>query len=90
MSGQGSISNPPAVKVQQQVPIHDRDQPPDRGIRFRIGINLGDALADGTDLHGERPSRDSGNGRDHSPTTLRSSSAWRHDGLTETVAGRFA
>ena len=42
-----------AVKVQQQVPIHDRDQPPDRVIRFRIGINLGDAIADGTDLHGE-------------------------------------
>ena len=36
-----------AVKVQQQVPIHDRDQPPDRAIRFRIGINLGDAIADG-------------------------------------------
>src|SRR5207342_3060669 len=32
-----------AVKVQQQVPIHDRDQPLDRAISFRIGINLGDA-----------------------------------------------
>src|SRR6478736_76830 len=42
-----------AVKVQQQVPIHDRDQPPDRTIRFRVGINLGDAIADGTDLHGD-------------------------------------
>ena len=42
-----------AVKVQQQVPIHDGDQPPDRAIRFRIGINLGDAIADGTDLHGD-------------------------------------
>ena len=41
-----------AVKVQQQVPVHDRDQPPDRAIRFRVGINIGDAIADGTDLHG--------------------------------------
>ena len=42
-----------AMKVQQQVPILDRDQPPDRAIRFRVGINIGDAIADGTDLHGE-------------------------------------
>ena len=42
-----------AVKVQQQVPNHDGDQPPDRAIRFRVGINIGDAIADGTDLHGD-------------------------------------
>ena len=42
-----------AVKVQQQVPDFDGDQPPDRAIRFRIGINIGDAIADGTDLHGD-------------------------------------
>ena len=42
-----------AVKVQQQVPIHDADQPSDRIMRFRIGINLGDAIADGPDLHGD-------------------------------------
>ena len=42
-----------AVKVQQQVPTHDGDQPPDRAIRFRVGINIGDAIADGTDLHGD-------------------------------------
>jgi TolB-like protein/class 3 adenylate cyclase len=42
-----------AVKVQQAIPIQDRDHPPDRGIRFRLGINLGDAIADGTDLHGD-------------------------------------
>ncbi len=29
------------------------DQPPERRIRFRIGIDLGDAIPDGTDLHGE-------------------------------------
>jgi adenylate cyclase len=42
-----------AVKVQQNVPNHDGDQPPDRSIRFRVGINIGDAIADGTDLHGD-------------------------------------
>ena len=26
---------------------------PDRRIRFRIGINIGDVIADGTDLHGD-------------------------------------
>jgi adenylate cyclase len=42
-----------ALKVQEQVPIHDGDQPADRAIRFRVGINIGDAIADGTDLHGD-------------------------------------
>src|SRR5271166_390511 len=42
-----------AVKVQQQVPIHDGDQHAERTIRFRVGINIGDAIADGTDLHGD-------------------------------------
>ena len=42
-----------AVKVQQQVPAHDGDQPPDRAIRFRVGINLGDVIPDGTDIHGD-------------------------------------
>jgi adenylate cyclase len=42
-----------AVKVQQQTPVHDGDQPPDRAIRFRVGINICDAIADGTDLHGD-------------------------------------
>jgi adenylate cyclase len=41
------------VKVQREVPTHDDDQPPDRAIRFRVGINIGDAIADGTDLHGD-------------------------------------
>jgi adenylate cyclase len=42
-----------AVKVQEHVPIADGDQPPDRAIRFRVGINIGDAIPDGTDLHGD-------------------------------------
>ena len=40
-----------AVQVQEQVPIHDREVA-DRAIRFRIGIDIGDAIPDGTDLHG--------------------------------------
>jgi adenylate cyclase len=40
-----------AVKVQQQVPIQDADQPPDCAIRFRVGIEIGDAIPDG--WHGE-------------------------------------
>ena len=42
-----------AVKVQQQVPARDGDQPPDRAIRFRVGINVGDVIPDGTDVHGD-------------------------------------
>src|ERR1700684_785729 len=39
-----------AVKVQQQVPDHDGDQPPDRSIRFRVGVDIGDAIAARTDV----------------------------------------
>jgi TolB-like protein/class 3 adenylate cyclase len=42
-----------AAKVQRQVPVQDGDQPPDRRIRFRIGINIGDVIPDGTDMHGD-------------------------------------
>jgi class 3 adenylate cyclase/TolB-like protein len=42
-----------AVTVQQRVPDFDGDNPPDRAIRFRLGINIGDVIADGTNLHGE-------------------------------------
>jgi adenylate cyclase len=42
-----------AMKVQREVPIHDGKQPSGRSIRFRVGISLGDAIADGTDLHGD-------------------------------------
>src|SRR5690348_11166977 len=42
-----------ALKVQQQVPVLDGDQPSEQAIRFRIGINIGDTIADGTDLHGD-------------------------------------
>jgi adenylate cyclase len=42
-----------ALKVQRQMAAYDVDHPADRTIRFRVGINIGDAIPDGTDLHGE-------------------------------------
>jgi adenylate cyclase len=42
-----------AVDIQQQVPVYDGDRPPDNRIQFRIGINAGDAIPEGTDLHGD-------------------------------------
>src|SRR6478735_3561781 len=42
-----------AMMVQEQVPTHDGDQPLDRAIRFRVGINVGDVIPDGTDIHGD-------------------------------------
>ena len=41
------------MKVQQQVPVCDGDKPPERAIRFRVGINVGDVIPDGTDIHGD-------------------------------------
>ena len=31
-----------AIAIQRAIPAFDRDAPPDRHIRFRIGINIGD------------------------------------------------
>jgi TolB-like protein/class 3 adenylate cyclase/Tfp pilus assembly protein PilF len=42
-----------AVAIQQGVPAYDDTYPSDRAIRFRIGLNIGDVLADGADLHGD-------------------------------------
>jgi adenylate cyclase len=42
-----------AVDMQQRMPEYDDDQPADRAIRFRVGINIGDVIASGTDLHGD-------------------------------------
>jgi class 3 adenylate cyclase len=41
-----------ALRVQEQVPGIDGEAPPDRAIRFRIGINVGDVIPDGTDITG--------------------------------------
>jgi adenylate cyclase len=42
-----------AVDVQRGVPDFDGDYSPDRRIRFRMGVNVGDAIPDGSNLHGE-------------------------------------
>jgi adenylate cyclase len=42
-----------AMEIQQQIPVHDGDRSPDKRIMFRIDINAGDAIPDGTDLHGD-------------------------------------
>jgi adenylate cyclase len=42
-----------AVDVQRGVPDFDGDYAPDRRIRFRMGINVGDVIPDGANLHGD-------------------------------------
>jgi adenylate cyclase len=42
-----------ALRVQEQVPAVDGNAPFDRAISFRIGINVGDVIPDGTDVHGD-------------------------------------
>jgi adenylate cyclase len=42
-----------AMAVQQQTPRFDGEQPADKAIRFRVGINIGDVIAEGTDIHGD-------------------------------------
>jgi adenylate cyclase len=42
-----------AVDVQRQVPAYDAEQSRDRLIRFRMGVNIGDVIIDGADLHGD-------------------------------------
>src|SRR3954471_19359425 len=42
-----------AVEIQQEISSQDSDPPhPDR-MRFRIGINLGDVMVDGSDIYGD-------------------------------------
>src|ERR1700741_3257895 len=41
-----------AVEIQQEISNQDSD-PPDAQMRFRIGINLGDVMVDGTDIVGD-------------------------------------
>src|ERR1700679_1139190 len=42
-----------AGDVPRCVPDFDGDYSPDRRIRFRMGVNVGDAIPDGSNLHGE-------------------------------------
>jgi TolB-like protein/Tfp pilus assembly protein PilF len=42
-----------AVEVQRDMTARNAGVPPDRRIVFRIGVNLGDVIAEADDLHGE-------------------------------------
>src|SRR6202047_4904337 len=42
-----------AVEVQREMAERNASVPPDRRIEFRMGINLGDIIKDGRDIHGD-------------------------------------
>ncbi len=42
-----------ALAVQSAIRRHDADQPDERRIAFRVGINLGDVIIEGDDIHGD-------------------------------------
>jgi adenylate cyclase len=42
-----------AVEIQQEISNQDSDRPHDHQMRFRIGINLGDVMVDGSDIFGD-------------------------------------
>ncbi|MCZ6892623.1 MAG: adenylate/guanylate cyclase domain-containing protein [Gammaproteobacteria bacterium] len=42
-----------AVETQKAVAAHNSDLPKDKRIEFRVGINLGDVVIDGDDIHGD-------------------------------------
>jgi adenylate cyclase len=42
-----------AVEVQTRIPEFDGDNPPDSRIRFRMGVNAGDAVPDGPHIYGD-------------------------------------
>lgn len=42
-----------AVEIQQEISNQDSNPPNTPSMRFRIGINLGDVMVDGTDVYGD-------------------------------------
>lgn len=42
-----------AVEIQQEISNQDSDPPQEHQMRFRIGINLGDVMVDGSDIFGD-------------------------------------
>jgi adenylate cyclase len=42
-----------SLEVQEQVSLREKDQPEDRSIRFRVGVNIGDTIAEGSDVYGD-------------------------------------
>jgi class 3 adenylate cyclase len=42
-----------AAEIRHSMADRDQDLPEERRIRFRIGVNLGDVIADGGDIYGD-------------------------------------
>jgi adenylate cyclase len=42
-----------ALEIQEQVRDHEKEHEPERRFQFRIGINVGDVIATGDDIHGD-------------------------------------
>lgn len=42
-----------AIAIQHMMPAHEQDRPEDKRIRLRIGINLGDVIAEPGELYGD-------------------------------------
>ncbi len=42
-----------AVETQQAVAIHNSGLPKDKWLEFRVGVNMGDIVIDGDDIHGD-------------------------------------
>ena len=42
-----------AVEIQQEISSQNSDPPPANQMRFRIGVNLGDVMVDGSDIFGD-------------------------------------
>ena len=42
-----------AAEIQEAIAEHEADEPDDRQIRLRIGVNLGDVIIDGSDIYGD-------------------------------------
>jgi TolB-like protein/class 3 adenylate cyclase/cytochrome c-type biogenesis protein CcmH/NrfG len=42
-----------AAEIQRRMPSHDQGAAEARRIRFRIGVNLGDVIVDGSDIYGD-------------------------------------
>jgi adenylate cyclase len=42
-----------AIEIQQELAAQDPDRPEAQRMRFRVGINLGDVMVDGSDIYGD-------------------------------------
>ena len=42
-----------SIEVQRAIPSFDGDHAPERRLRFRMGVNVGDVISEGTNMHGE-------------------------------------